>query len=405
MSDVQALRVAEWLADERKADRLSITTSNYYLRDAKSFFTWMVKDRRIDGNPLVHLSPLNAEVEEHRQRRALEPDEYRRLLEAAQTGPQCCRLSGPDRFMLYLVASNTGLRNQELASLTPESFDLDGAEPSVTVQASYCKHRRQDVQPVRADLAELLREYLAGKPVGERLWASRWWTKAAKMIRADLKDARRNWIDEAGENAEERKLREKSDFLTYVNDAGEVFDFYAQRGQMITALEQSGVSLKTLQALARHSRVETTLKHYARKPRLADSRAALDALPPLPTNRPEKPADALRATGTDGAAAKFVLRSRSARTGESGRNSVRLAETTGREMSAGSVDASSCGGEDLRPGETGGDRKSRKRPLPDSNRGWRICNPLPYRLAKGPCIIIASSVSIGTAGDSTLILA
>src|SRR5437762_4008387 len=26
-----------------------------------------------------------------------------------------------------------------------------------------------------------------------------------------------------------------------------------------------------------------------------------------------------------------------------------------------------------------------KRPLPDSNRGWRICNPLPYRLAKGPC--------------------
>src|ERR1035438_5964949 len=86
------------------------------------------------------------------------------------------------------------------------------------------------------------------------------------MIRADLKDARRKWIDEAGENAEERKAREKSDFLTYVNADGEVFDFYAQRGQMITALEQSGVSLKTLQALARHSRVETTLKHYARKP-------------------------------------------------------------------------------------------------------------------------------------------
>src|SRR5438045_6852525 len=28
--------------------------------------------------------------------------------------------------------------------------------------------------------------------------------------------------------------------------------------------------------------------------------------------------------------------------------------------------------------------RSKKRPLPDSNRGWRICNPLPYRLAKGP---------------------
>jgi hypothetical protein len=29
-----------------------------------------------------------------------------------------------------------------------------------------------------------------------------------------------------------------------------------------------------------------------------------------------------------------------------------------------------------------------KRPLPDSNRGWRICNPLPYRLAKGPSRVI-----------------
>lgn len=28
--------------------------------------------------------------------------------------------------------------------------------------------------------------------------------------------------------------------------------------------------------------------------------------------------------------------------------------------------------------------KVKGRPLPDSNRGWRICNPLPYHLAKGP---------------------
>jgi len=41
--------------------------------------------------------------------------------------------------------------------------------------------------------------------------------KAAKMIRADLKDARRQWIDEAGENAEERKAREKNGYLAYAN--------------------------------------------------------------------------------------------------------------------------------------------------------------------------------------------
>jgi Phage integrase family len=253
------------------------------------------------------------------------------------------------------VASNTGLRNQELASLTPESFELEGDEPNVIVQASYSKHRREDVQPIRADLAELLREYIRDKPAGERLWASRWWTKAAKMIRADLKDARKQWIEEAGENAEERKAREKSDFLTYVNADGEVFDFYAQRGQMITALEQSGASLKTLQALARHSRVETTLKHYARKPRLADSRAALDALPALPTNRPEAPAEVLKATGTDGNIISGCARV--AQTGESVSDSVRLVETTDTETPATSVGASGCGRGDLNPTETRRDRK------------------------------------------------
>jgi len=30
------------------------------------------------------------------------------------------------------------------------------------------------LQPIRRDLAELLREYIAGKPAGEPLWASRW---------------------------------------------------------------------------------------------------------------------------------------------------------------------------------------------------------------------------------------
>jgi integrase len=293
MADAQA-SAAEWLAGERRAERLSIATSNYYLRDTKSFFSWMVSDGRAGTNPLAHLSPLNAEVEDRRQRRALEPDEYRRLLAAAQAGPRRARLSGQDRFILYLVASNAGLRNQELASLTPESFNLDGDDPTVTVRAAYSKHRREDVQQIRADLAELLREHLADKPAGQAVWPGKWWRKAAKMMRGDLKDARHAWIQEAGADAAERQ---RSDYLAYANAAGEVFDFYAQRGQMLTALEQAGVSLKALQALARHSRVETTLRHYTRRPRLADTRAALDTLPLLPTQ--DQGIEALRATGTE----------------------------------------------------------------------------------------------------------
>ena len=43
------------VADQRTAGALSITTSNYYLRDIKAFFRWLVKDRRTAENPLSHL--------------------------------------------------------------------------------------------------------------------------------------------------------------------------------------------------------------------------------------------------------------------------------------------------------------------------------------------------------------
>jgi len=68
---------------------------------------------------------------------------------------------GPDRAMAYRVALGTGFRAKELRSLTPASFDLDADPPTVTVTAGYSKRRRQDVQPIRPDLAELLRPWLA----------------------------------------------------------------------------------------------------------------------------------------------------------------------------------------------------------------------------------------------------
>src|SRR5262249_38173762 len=102
--DVQASRVAEWLAGERKADRLTITTSNYYLRDTKSFFTWLVKDGRTPHSPLAYLPYLNAATEDHRERRTLTSAEFEALLAAARGGKTIRRLPGPDRAMLYLVA-------------------------------------------------------------------------------------------------------------------------------------------------------------------------------------------------------------------------------------------------------------------------------------------------------------
>ena len=45
------------------------------------------------------------------------------------------KLTGADRAMLYRVASRTGFRAHELASLTPASFDLAGDDPAVPAAA------------------------------------------------------------------------------------------------------------------------------------------------------------------------------------------------------------------------------------------------------------------------------
>lgn len=295
LADVQPSRVEAWLAQERRADRLSIITSNYYLRDAKSFFRWLVDDGRVARNPLHALKPLNADVETHRQRRSLPDTDFQEFLGAAHGGKVIHRIAGPDRFMLYVVAGWTGLRAQELASLEPESFRLGCSDPIVMVKAAYSKHKREDVLPLRQDLAQLLGPWLQGKSSGQRLWPGAWWNKAAEMVQADLAAAKRAWID-AAPNPAEQQRRAESERFAYQDLDGRFFDFHSLRGQFVSTMESAGVSLKTLQTLARHSRVETTLKHYARV-QVADVRAALDSLPTLPgNNSPE----ALRATGTEG---------------------------------------------------------------------------------------------------------
>ena len=119
--------------------------------------------------------------------------------------PGCWTLPGkaPRRFaacpaptgtFLYLTACATGFRVSELASMTPESFDLDGDTPTATVQASCTKNRKEAVQPLPAGRGQGLRDYLADKPAGVPLWPGNLDNRerGSRMIRRDLAAARRH---------------------------------------------------------------------------------------------------------------------------------------------------------------------------------------------------------------------
>ena len=70
--------------------------------------------------------------------------------------------------MRWLAGPASGLL--ALASLTPDSFDLDTDMPTVTLAARRNKSRVLKVQPLPADIAALLGEYLCNRSAGQPVW-------------------------------------------------------------------------------------------------------------------------------------------------------------------------------------------------------------------------------------------
>jgi len=258
-----------------------VQTANYYLREIKAFCHWLVKDRRMTDNPLAHLSGGNAKQDRRHDRLPLTPDELRAVIAAAAaSGITFRELTGQDRAVLYATAAGTGFRASELASLTPNAFDLDCTPSTVMLAAVDAKNGRQAVQPLSPELAAMLAACLAGKPDGLPVWPGTWFKKAADMFRLDLEAA---GIPYASEGAEGTRYR----------------DFHSLRHTFISLLDKSGATLKEAMQLARHSDPKLTMAVYGRA-QLHDLGQAVKRLPSM-LSGPNVTRGALRATGTDGA--------------------------------------------------------------------------------------------------------
>lgn len=272
--DLNADKLAGWLKTRREeADgRFGVATSNHHLVAMKSFGNWLVKAQRLPRNPFAHLSRLNAKVDVRVERRALDAAELTRLIESTRTSTETFRgLTGEDRSMLYLVASTTGLRANELANLTPESFDLTAAPPTVTIKAKNEKARRGAVLPILPKVAERLDRWMTSRAIrrSRQLWPGTWSEKAAVMFRRDLQAARDCWLKEVENDPTEHARRLQSEFLTAESADGQRADFHGLRHSFVSMLALSGVHPKTAQTLARHSTITLTMDRYSHV-RMAD---------------------------------------------------------------------------------------------------------------------------------------
>jgi len=292
------LRVIGGLRDSE----MGLRTCNAYLRSIKSFARWLWNEKRMPDDPLAGLSQFNEQTDQRHIRRELTADETRWLLTTVEAqGKLNYKLDGTTRAMAYRVALGSGFRRKELRYLTPASFDLDSDPPTVTAKAAYSKRRREDVQPIRPDLAELLRPWLAGFERNQRLFPLP--HNTSKMFQRDLAAARSTWIQAAESDAEFQR-REGSDFLRYQDADGRVADFHAQRHTYISGIVAGGASVKTCQELARHSTPVLTIGRYSHA-RLHDLTGALEALPDQTPQETPPQSQATAATGTDGKAAEI----------------------------------------------------------------------------------------------------
>ena len=223
----------------------------------KSFSRWLFRTERMRTDPMMQVPKLRLDTDQRHRRRALTDNEIARLIAAAGKGRKVMGMSGKDRAMLYWLALETGLRVSELRSLTLASFDLaNSARATVTVQASFSKHRREDVLPIRRDLAEALAAFLAEKAMDAVLFKVP--EKASKMLQVDLKAA---WIP-------------------YQDEQGRFIDFHGLRHSFISRLARSGIMPAVAKDLARHSTITLTMDHYTHT-EIDDRRNALNSVPTI----------------------------------------------------------------------------------------------------------------------------
>ena len=156
----------------------------------------------------------------------------------------------------------------ELRSLTPESFHLEGPRPSIALAAS--SMRRTASRPISlspSSLVDPLRDWFADKAPGESVFPLHHDT--GKAIRSDLEAIGVPYETEEGVG----RLPRPSSVLRL-------------------GTGPFGRSIKEVQQLARHAKPETTMRHYA-KVSANDLHGAVESLGVIVQPR------TLIATGTD----------------------------------------------------------------------------------------------------------
>ncbi len=342
LADIRPEAVERWLAQQavgtKEKPGMAARTRNSYLVAMRGFLNWCIERDRLSINPLTKLDRADERSDQRRQRRALTEAELSRLLIVARLRPlaefgretmktpdqdtttrqkrsratwtlkplKFDELSaavelarerlkdnptflarqerlGIERALAYKVAVTTGLRRGELASLTVGQLDIDDDFPHVRLKAADEKNREGNLIPLRRDVADELREWVAS-------------LSGCGAVSANVLAFRRDAVAELPASSRLLKIPKafckildrdlKAAGIPKRDDRGRTIDVHALRHTFGTNLSKAGVSPRTAQAAMRHSKIDLTMNVYT-DPRLLDVQGAVESLPSLSvTNEP-----------------------------------------------------------------------------------------------------------------------
>ena len=226
------------MLSEAKAPK---TVANY-VEALAAFCQWCLQRGFLSEDPLKALAPYDTTP--LTRRRAMTPEEITRLLASC----------APNRRLLLETAFCTGLRANELRSLTVD--DLDLAHGVLHLRAEWTKNRKAGVQPVPAALAQRLKSSAeSGEPASLYEKYRRSDSKRATLLNPLL------YVPSSLSNNLDRDL--KTAGIAKKAPGGKL-DFHAIRLAYINLVLDSEVSPKEAQALARHSTPDLTFNVYGR---------------------------------------------------------------------------------------------------------------------------------------------
>ena len=300
LTDFRRGPVGDWLAS-RVGDGTGARTRNYYRDSVVVFANWCRADGRLTGHDLGRLPKADVKADPRRQRRALTESELIRLLEVAvgrplrdartvrrgvRKGQVCAHISpaatarlaavGRERALIYKTLVLTGLRADELRTLTVAQLDLTPGAGHLRLDAADEKNREGSVLAVRDDLAADLRSWLADRLAGLQSAARATGEQVPTRLPGDT---RLFTVPTGLRRILDRDL--KAAGIPKRDDRGRTIDVHAMRTTFGTLLSATGTSPRTAQAAMRHSDIKLTMGVYT-DPRLLDVRAAVERLPALP---------------------------------------------------------------------------------------------------------------------------